>query len=39
MRAVEQYSLFHRFGKGARAGGGNPIRDADGYVTAEYGNF
>jgi len=34
-----QYSQFHRFGKGARAGGGNPIRDHDGNITAEYGNF
>ena len=39
MRVVAEYSQFYRFGKGARAGGGNPIRDPDGNVTAEFGNF
>ena len=34
-----EYGQFLRFGKSARAGGGNPIRDHDGNITAEYGNF
>lgn len=39
MEFVDQYSMFYKFGKEARAGGGNPIRDQEGNVTAEYGNF
>jgi hypothetical protein len=39
LRGSDDYAQFYRFGKGARAGGGNPIRDQDGNVTAEFGNF
>lgn len=36
---IEQYSQFYKFGKNGRVGGGNPIRDHDGNITAEYGAF
>jgi hypothetical protein len=38
-KVMGDFSSFFRFGKSARAGGGNPIRDHDGNITAEYGNF
>ena len=36
---MEQYSQFYKFGKHGRVGGGNPIRDTEGNITAEYGAF
>lgn len=36
---MEQYNQFYKFGKHGRVGGGNPIRDTDGNITAEYGAF
>jgi hypothetical protein len=39
LRVMEQYSHFYKFGKNGRVGGGNPIRDTDGNITAEYGAF
>ena len=38
-RVMEQYTQFYKFGKHGRVGGGNPIRDTDGNITAEYGAF
>jgi hypothetical protein len=39
LRVMEQYSQFYKFGKHGRVGGGNPIVDQDGNITAEYGAF
>lgn len=39
LRVMEQYSQFYKFGKHGRVGGGNPIRDTDGNITAEYGAY
>ena len=39
MKALGQYTQFYRFGKHGRVGGGNPIRDQEGNITAEYGAF
>ena len=37
--SMRKYTEFYKFGKNGTVGGGNPIRDANGNITAEYGAF